>query len=73
MNTMKMILSGFTLVNAPVSKAWSKVCQMIIKRANEPILLTFHSMNTLFVGLGKTFCMTWPSTCMLFSPCSPYD
>lgn len=58
MNTMKMILSGFTLVNAPVSKAWSNVCQMITKRANDPILLSFHSMNTFFVVLGKTFCTT---------------
>ena len=58
MKTMKMILSDFTLVNAPVSKAWSNVCQMIVRRANDPILLNFHSMNTFLVGLGKTFCMT---------------
>ena len=58
MNTVKMILSGFTLVNAPVLKAWSKVCQIIIKRANDEILLSRHSMKTFFVVLGKVFCTT---------------
>ena len=58
MKTMKMMLSGFTLVNVPVAKAWSKVCQMIIRRAKDPILLSFQSMNSLFVGFGKRFCVT---------------
>ncbi len=46
MDTMKTMLSGRTLVKAPVLKAWSKVDQMIINRASDPILLSLHSKST---------------------------
>lgn len=60
MNMVKIILEGLTLVKAAVWKAWSKVCQIIVRRANELSLLRWYSMSIFFVGLGKMFWTAWP-------------
>jgi hypothetical protein len=60
-NTTKIKLFDLTLENASASKAWSNVCQMMIKREKEPSLLAFQSMKNFLVGFGKRYWITWPT------------
>ena len=58
--TRKMMLLGLTLWKALVEKAWSKACQMMMRREREASLLKCHSRNNLRVCLGKMFWTIWP-------------
>jgi len=60
-NTTKIKLFGLTSENASASKAWSNVCQIMIKSEKAPSFPTLQSMKILFVGFGNRFWITWPT------------
>ena len=64
MKTTKRMLLYLTERRALLEKAWSQVCQMMIRRATDPSLETLYLVQTVLVVLGKSAWTIWPATCM---------